>query len=88
VRAIKLIGLPIAAMAGTALLGVLGISAGWASGTLRLLINYLWIAASVWLAYGALWLGLSIPGLRLVLSRATFTRLYRRYRGPEPTSQG
>jgi len=29
-----------------------------------------------------LWFGLRVPGLRFVLSRATFTRRYRRYRGP------
>lgn len=79
-----LISLPIAALVGTALLGTLGISTSWASGAIRFLVSYLWIVASVWLAYGALWLGLSVPGLRLVLSRATLTRLYRRYRGPNP----
>jgi ferredoxin len=79
-----LISLPVAATAATVLLGTLGISAGWLTGVVRLLTGYIWIVASVWLAYAALWLGLFVPGLRFVLSRATLTRLYRRYRGPRP----
>ena len=82
-----LISLPVAAMAGTALLGALGVSAGWISGVVALIAGYTWIVASVWLAYAALWLGLLVPGLRFVLSRATLTRLYRRYRGPR-TARG
>jgi|GEM_PF-86173 len=79
-----LISLPGAALLSAAMLGALGISAGWGAGAIRLLSGYLWIVASVWLAYAVLWLGLFVPGLRSVLSRATFTRFYRRYRGPGP----
>lgn len=82
-----LISLPVAAMAGTAFLGTLGISAGWVSGIVRLLTGYIWIVAAVWLAYAVLWLGLFVPGLGFVLSRATLTRLYRRYRGPRTTRE-
>ena len=48
----------------------------------RLLVGYGWIVGVVWVAYGLLWLGLGVPGLRRVLARATLTRWYRRYRGP------
>ena len=73
-----LTGLPVAA----AVVVALGASIGWASGVVRLLVGYGWIVAALWLGYGLLWLGLGVPGLRLVLSRATLTRWYRRYRGP------
>lgn len=79
-----LIGLPVAATLATVLFDMLGVSAGWLLGTVSVLASYVWIVASVWLAYGVLWLGLSVPGLRFVLSRATLIRLYRRYRGPGP----
>jgi len=82
-----LISLPVAATVATVLLGALGVSAGWLSGALRFLTSYIWIVASVWAAYGVLWLGLSVPGLRYVLSRVTLTRLYRRYRGPRSTRE-
>lgn len=49
---------------------------------ITLLGDYLWIIISVWVAYAVLWLGLFVPGLRFVISRATLTRFYRRYRGP------
>jgi Pyruvate/2-oxoacid:ferredoxin oxidoreductase delta subunit len=82
-----LISVPVAATVATVLLGAVGISAGWLSGVARFVAGYLWIVASVWLAYAALWLGLLVPGLRFVLSRATLTRLYRRYRGPRTTRE-
>lgn len=82
-----LMGLPIAPMVAAAILDTLAISTGWASSAIRLISGYLWIVASVWLAYVALWLGLLVPGLRFVLSRATLTRIYRRYRGPGPRRQ-
>lgn len=78
-----LISLPVAATLATALSGMLGVSAGWLATLLNLLIGYIWIVTSAWLAYGLLWFALSVPGLRWVLSRATFTRRYRRYRGPK-----
>ncbi len=81
---ILLISLPGAAILSSAILSTLEISASWIAGTIRLLSGYVWIVASVWLAYAILWLGLLVPGLRNVISRATFTRFYRRYRGPEP----
>jgi len=73
-----LAGLPVAA----AVTAGLGVSAGWASGAARLSVGSGWIVAAVWVAYGLLWLGLGVPGLRQVLGRVTFTRWYRRYRGP------
>jgi hypothetical protein len=79
---IWLIVLPVGALVATALLDATGISGVW-SGSVGLLADYAWILVSVWLAYAALWLGLLVPGLRFVLSRATLTRFYRRYRGPE-----
>lgn len=82
-----LISLPVAAMVASVLLSTLGVSAGLLPGALRFLASYIWIVASVWLAYGVLWLGLSVPGLRFVLARATLTRLYRRYRGPRTTRE-
>lgn len=77
-----LISLPVAGTIGMALLGALGISNEWTRRGLTLLLGYVWIVCAVWLAYGALWLGLLVPGLRRVLSRATFTPFYRRYQGP------
>ena len=73
-----LAGLPVAAV----VVAGLGVSAGWASGPVQLLVGFGWIVAAVWVAYGLLWLGLGVPGLRVVLGRATLTRWYRRYRGP------
>jgi len=78
-----LLSLPTGAMAATALLELTGVSAPWVTGVTGLLTDYAWIVFSVWLSYALLWLGLFVPGLRLVLSRATLTRFYRRYRGPE-----
>lgn len=80
---IWLLTLPVAARATTALLGLLGISGGVVASMLRLAVGYVWIVVAVWAAYGILWLGLLVPGLRFVLARATFTPLYRRYRGPQ-----
>ncbi len=83
-----LISLPVAALVSAILSDFLGVSSGWMTVVLALLSGYLWIVSVVWLAYAVLWLGLSVPGLRTVLSRATFTRRYRRYRGPgEGTSE-
>jgi len=84
-----LAGLPVAA----AVVAGLGVSLGWASGPVRFLVGYGWIVAAVWVAYALLWLGLGVPGLRVVLGRTTLTRWYRRYRGPgrgspEPASAG
>jgi hypothetical protein len=73
-----LAGLPVAAV----VVAGLGVSAGWASGPVQLLVGFGWIVAAVWVAYGLLWLGLGVRGLRVVLGRATLTRWYRRYRGP------
>lgn len=53
------------------------------SGVLSLVTGYVWIMIAVWLAYGILWLGQLVPGVRFVLSRATLTRRYRRYQGPD-----
>ncbi len=78
-----LLSLPFAALATSAFLDQVGISSAPASGVIGLLFSYAWIVISVWFAYGILWLGLFVPGLRFVLTRATFTRFYRRYRGPE-----
>jgi len=78
-----LLALPTGALAASALLNALRVSGHWVAGVTRLLAEYAWIVASVWLAYAVLWLGLLVPGLRFVLSRATLTRLYRRYRGPK-----
>ena len=80
---IWLLALPIGALAATALLNALRISGDWFAGVTRLLAGYAWIVVSVWLVYAVLWLGLLVPGLRFVLSRATLTRRYRRYRGPK-----
>ena len=80
-----LLSLPIGALAASALLGALGISTGPALPVAALLLRYAWIVISIWTAYGLLWLGLSVPGLRVLLSRATLTRGYRRYRGPGGT---
>lgn len=73
-----LAGLPVAA----ALVTWLGVSRGWASGALELLLGFGWIVVLVWAGYGLLWLGLGLPVLRTVLGRATLTRWYRRYGGP------
>jgi ferredoxin len=78
-----LIALPVGALSATALLGSLGASGSAAYTAVRLLAGYLWIVVAVWLAYVVLWVGLLVPGVRFVLARATFTRLYRRYRGPD-----
>ena len=77
-----LAGLPVVAAVAAAVAEALGVSAGWASSAVRLLVGFGWIVAAVWVAYGLLWLGLGVPGLRLVLARTTLTRWYRRYRGP------
>ncbi|PKQ15727.1 MAG: hypothetical protein CVT67_08400 [Actinobacteria bacterium HGW-Actinobacteria-7] len=79
---IWLIALPVGTLVAGILVRALGVSDGAAAGVVHLVSGYVWIAASVWFAYGILWLGLLVPGLRVVLSRATLTRLYRRYRGP------
>ena len=79
---IWLASLPVATLGATALLDALGVSGGTAGGVVRLLFGYAWIVVAVWSAYAMLWFGLRVPGLRFVLSRATFTRRYRRYRGP------
>jgi len=73
-----LTGLPVAA----SVVAWWGVSAGWASDTVRALVGYGWIVAAVWVAYGLLWLGLGVPGLRRILGWTTLTRRYRRYRGP------
>ncbi len=78
-----LLSLPIGAFAASALLGALGVSTGPAVPLMALLLRYAWIVISIWVAYSLLWLGLSVPGLRVLLSRSTLTRGYRRYRGPE-----
>jgi len=86
-----LAGLPVAAALAAAVTTALGVSSGWTSGTIRLLVGFGWIVAAVWVAYGLLWLGLGVPGLRSVLGRATLTRWYRRYRGPgrgDPVRRG
>jgi ferredoxin len=75
-------GLPVA----VAVVAALGLPAGWASGVAGLLVGYGWIVVVVWVAYALLWLGLGVPGLRLLLGRATLTRWYRRYRGPGRSS--
>lgn len=79
---IWLVALPVGALAAGALLGALGVSNSAVAGIVQLVSSYVWIVAAVWFAYGMLWLGLLVPGLRVVLSRATLTRRYRRYRGP------
>lgn len=80
---IWLIALPVAGWATAALSRVFGIDGATAGGLMRLVTGFVWIVVSVWIAYAFLWLGLYVPGVRFVLSRATFTRLYRRYKGPE-----
>ncbi len=80
---IWLAGLPLGAVAASALLDAIGVTGAFTTGFAGLLADYSWIVISVWLAYAALWLGLLVPGLREVLSRATLTRGYRRYRGPK-----
>jgi Pyruvate/2-oxoacid:ferredoxin oxidoreductase delta subunit len=80
---IGLMTVPVASLAATALLRPLGISGGIVRGVVRLLAGFAWIVAAVWGAYALLWLGLLVPGLRFVLARATLTRRYRRYRGPD-----
>jgi ferredoxin len=80
---IWLIALPAAGWAAARMSQALGVDGALADGAIRLVAGYAWIVVSVWIAYALLWLGLLVPGVRLVLSRATFTRLYRRYRGPE-----
>jgi hypothetical protein len=80
---IWLVGLPVGALAAGALLDVLGVSDGAVAGVVQLASSYAWIVIAVWFAYGLLWLGLLVPGLRAVLARATLTRRYRRYRGPK-----
>jgi hypothetical protein len=83
-----LIALQVGAAAAAALLGALGVPGGFAYEVTRLVTGYLWIVTAVWFAYTALWAGLLIPGLRFVLSRATFTRSYRRYGGPDQSDVG
>lgn len=78
-----LISLPVAAGITAAVRDVIGVSGEIATSLVSLLSGYIWIVVAVWTAYLALWLGLRVPGLRFVLSRATLTRLYRLYRGPE-----
>jgi len=80
---IWLMTLPLSAFVAAEILGAFGVSGGLTAGFVGLLSDYLWIVIAVWAAYGILWLGLLVPGLRFVLSRATFTRFYRRYRGPQ-----
>ncbi len=77
-----LIGLPVAATLAALLRDRLGITATWASVVLNLVLGYLWIVVVVWLGYLVLWWGLRVPGVRTLLARLTFTRRYRRYRGP------
>lgn len=80
---IWLMSLPVGALAATALGDLLG-TPGWLpTPILQVLLGAVWILASVWVAYSVLWLGLLVPGVRVALSRATFTRAYRRYHGPE-----
>ena len=74
---------PVGALATKALLRAFGMTGRIARGVVGLLTGYAWIASAVWCAYALLWLGLRVPGLRFMLSRATLTRAYRRYRGPE-----
>lgn len=76
-----LVSLPVGTLASTALLSALGLWAP-AGSIATLAFSYAWIVAAVWLAYVLLWFGLLRPRLGVVLSRATFTRGYRRYRGP------
>jgi len=79
---IWLISLPVAATVAAVFLGVDGDGSALASGAVRLLVGYVWIVVSVWLSYALLWLGLSVPGVRVLLARSTLTRSYRRYPGP------
>lgn len=79
---IWLVTLPVGALAASALAGAMDVTDGAVAGAVQLVSNYAWIVTAVWFAYGMLWLGLLVPGLRAVLSRATLTRRYRRYRGP------
>jgi Pyruvate/2-oxoacid:ferredoxin oxidoreductase delta subunit len=78
-----LISLPVAKVAAHAVSRALGLSNNLTTSAVGFLFGVGWIAVAVWFAYGLLWLGLFVPGLRFLLSRATFTRLYRRYPGPE-----
>ncbi|MDY0341905.1 MAG: 4Fe-4S binding protein, partial [Coriobacteriia bacterium] len=78
-----LVSLPAGAWAAPVLLDAMGITGGVISGIVQLVISYIWIVAAVWGAYGLLWLGLFVPGVRIVLSRTTLTRHFRRYRGPD-----
>jgi Pyruvate/2-oxoacid:ferredoxin oxidoreductase delta subunit len=80
---ILLIALPVAGWTTAWISQALGVGGGLAGGAITLIAGYAWIVVSVWIAYVLLWLGLVVPGVRLVVSRLTFTRLYRRYRGPE-----
>ncbi|MCL4553958.1 MAG: EFR1 family ferrodoxin [Actinobacteria bacterium] len=80
---VGLISLPVAASIASAISEAIGISGAMATSFVSLLSGYLWTVAAVWAAYLVLWLGLRIPGLGFVLSRATLTRFYRLYRGPE-----
>ncbi|MBU4555281.1 MAG: EFR1 family ferrodoxin [Actinobacteria bacterium] len=81
-----LVALPAGAVAAGALLDSVGVTGGVISGVLSLVTSYVWIMIAVWLAYGILWLGLLVPGVRFVLSRATLTSRYRRYKGPDRCS--
>ena len=76
-------GLPIGALAAGAALDAMDMPAGFARSLIDALSGYAWTVGSVWIAYMLLWIGLTIPGVRFVLSKTTFTRFYRRYRGPE-----
>ncbi len=78
-----LISLPVAAIAATKVTSAFGVTGGLTGAVVRLVSGYIWIVIAVWVTYGVLWAGLLVPGLRFLLARATFTRLYRRYRGPQ-----
>jgi ferredoxin len=78
-----LMSLPVAAVAAARVTGAFGVTGGLAGALVGLLSGYIWIVIVVWAAYGVLWMGLLVPGLRSLLARATFTRRYRRYRGPQ-----
>ncbi|MDA3936984.1 MAG: EFR1 family ferrodoxin [Actinomycetota bacterium] len=79
---IWLSALPFGAVAAAFVLDALNVPAGFARGLVEGLSGYAWTVATVWLGYTLLWMGLLVPGVRFALSRATFTRFYRRYRGP------
>lgn len=78
-----LAALPVGASVAPVVLDALNISGGVIGSVAQLVTGYIWIVIAVWLAYGLLWLGLLVPGVRVVLSRITLTRRYLRYRGPD-----